>query len=295
MKTRKITPYLYVLPAVLILAVFVYIPIVLNFGYSLYRWSSFSPDMQFVGLEHYQRIFRDEIFWTCLKNNTIYALISLVGQLGVGLVLAAIMENKAFRRSSPFFRTVFFIPSVVSFMVVGLLWYLLFHPTVGPVNDVLAVFGVNTSNLDILGNAETALFGVIFASQWMYFGYMAMLLIVAIQKIPDDLYEAAQIDGASPIQQFFHITVPGIREMILVEGIIIVVGSFKLFDEVYIMTKGGPGYASEVLSTYLYRTAFRSDEMGYASTIAVMLFIITFALSIVQLRMSRSGAAAGSE
>ena len=107
--------------------------------------------------------------------------------------------------------------------------------------------------------------------------------------VPEELYEAAEIDGANAFSKFIHVTIPNIKEMILVDSIIIVVGSFKLFDEVFIMTNGGPGYASEVLSTYLYRTAFRSDQMGSASAIAVVLFVITFALSLIQMRISRTG------
>ena len=193
------------------------------------------------------------------------------------------------RKHSGFFRTVFFIPSVMSFMVVGLLWQLFFNPNVGPFNYILKTMGMNTANLNFLGNPGTAIFGVIFASQWMYFGYMAMLLIIGIQKVPDELYEAAEIDGANALQRFWHITIPNIKEMILVDCIIIVVGSFKLFDEVFVMTNGGPGYASEVISTYLYRTAFRADMMGSASAMAVVLFVITFALSIFQMKISRSG------
>ena len=164
-----------------------------------------------------------------------------------------------------------------------------FNPNVGPFNYILKTMGMNTANLNILGNPGTAIFGVIFASQWMYFGYMAMLLIIGIQKVPDELYEAAEIDGANALQRFWHITIPNIKEMILVDCIIIVVGSFKLFDEVFVMTNGGPGYASEVISTYLYRTAFRADMMGSASAMAVVLFVITFALSIFQMKISRSG------
>lgn len=174
-------------------------------------------------------------------------------------------------------------------MVVGLLWQLFFNPIVGPFNSIIGSLGFDTSKLNVLGNPKTALFGVIFASQWMYFGYMAMLLIIGIQKVPEELYEAASIDGANAFDRFLHITIPGIKEMILVDCIITVIGSFKLFDEVFIMTNGGPGYSSEVISTYLYRTAFRADQMGYASALAVVLFFITFVLSLVQMKLSKTG------
>ena len=287
--SRKVLPFLYLFPAILIRGVFVYYPIIENIYNSFFDWSVFKPDRAFVGLEYYKELFRDEIFWICLKNNALYALVSLIGQVFFGLIIAAVLESKMFRKHSGFFRTTYFLPSVMSFIVVGLLWYLIYNPIVGPFNKIIALLGINTSSLDILGDSRYAIWGVMFASQWMYFGYMAMLLIVGIQKIPSELYEAAEIDGAGAIDGFFHVTIPNIKEMILVDCIICVVGSFKLFDEVYIMTTGGPGNSSEVLSTYLYRTAFHANQMGYASSIAITLFIITFALALIQMKISNTG------
>lgn len=286
---KKVQPFLYLLPAILLLAVFVYYPIIENVYNSFFDWSVFSSERVFVGLQYYRELFQDPVFWTCLKNNTLYALVSLVGQVFFGLLIAAILEARTFRRHSGFFRTVYFMPSVMSFIVVGLLWYLIYNPIVGPFNKIVGLFGVDTTALDVLGNSKLSIFGVMFASQWMYFGYMAMLLIVGIQKIPAELHEAAEIDGAGAVARFFHVTIPNIKEMILVDCIICVVGSFKLFDEVFIMTSGGPGNSSEVLSTYLYRTAFRSNQMGYASSIAITLFIITFTLALIQMKISKTG------
>ena len=287
--SRKILPYIYLLPAVAMIAVFVYYPVIDNVYNSFFDWSVFTVERNFVGLRWYKELFQDDIFWICLKNNTLYALVSLVGQVFFGLVVASVLESKTFRRRSGFFRTVYFLPSVMSFIVVGLLWYLIYNPIVGPFNKVLALLGFDTATLDVLGDSRFSIYGVMFASQWMYFGYMAMLLIVGLQKIPQELYEAAQIDGANAVDCFFHITIPNLKEMILVDCIICVVGSFKLFDEVYIMTSGGPGNSSEVLSTYLYRTAFHGNQMGYASAIAIALFVITFTLAIIQMKISGTG------
>ena len=287
--SRKILPYIYLLPAVAMIAVFVYYPVIDNVYNSFFDWSVFTVERDFVGLRWYKELFQDDIFWICLKNNTLYDLVSLVGQVFFGLVVASVLESKTFRRRSGFFRTVYFLPSVMSFIVVGLLWYLIYNPIVGPFNKVLALLGFDTATLDVLGDSRFSIYGVMFASQWMYFGYMAMLLIVGLQKIPQELYEAAQIDGANAVDSFFHITIPNLKEMILVDCIICVVGSFKLFDEVYIMTSGGPGNSSEVLSTYLYRTAFHGNQMGYASAIAIALFVITFTLAIIQMKISGTG------
>ncbi|MDN3017900.1 sugar ABC transporter permease [Paenibacillus sp. BSR1-1] len=283
------TALLFILPALLLILMFVFLPIVLNLYNSLFRWNSFEVGRAFVGLEYYGRLFKDPIFFTALKNNSLYAVISLLFQVGGGLVIAAILEDKLIRRFQPFFRTVFFIPSVVSIAVVGLLWQLLYNPEVGLVNGAMKAIGQSEWARSWLGDSEVAIYAVVAVSQWQYTGYMAMLFILAMQKIPYEYYEASMIDGASKIKTFLFITLPQIKEMILVGTVITVIGAFKVFDEVYIMTNGGPGRSTEVLGTMLYRAAFRNDEMGYASTIGTVIFVITLTLSLVQLKLGKSG------
>nr|WP_263327679.1 sugar ABC transporter permease [Neobacillus sp. Marseille-Q6967] len=283
------TALLYIMPALFLILALVFLPIVLNLYNSLFRWNSFEAGKTFVGLEYYVRLFKDPVFFTALKNNSLYAIISLVFQVGGGLIIAAILEDKLIRKFQPFFRTVFFIPSVISIAVVGLLWQLLYNPEVGLVNGVLKALGQAEWARSWLGDSEVAIYAVVAVSQWQYTGYMAMLFLIAMQKIPFEYYEAAMIDGASRIKTFFNITVPQIREMLLVGSVITVIGAFKVFDEVYIMTFGGPGRSTEVLGTMLYRSAFRNDEMGYASTIGTVVFVITLTLSLIQLKLGKSG------
>jgi raffinose/stachyose/melibiose transport system permease protein len=280
---------LYILPALFLILSLVFLPIVLNLYNSLFRWNSFDTGRTFVGLEYYIRLFKDPVFYTALKNNSLYAIISLVFQVGGGLIIAAILEDKLIRRFQPFFRTVFFIPSVISIAVVGLLWQLLYNPEIGLVNGALKAIGQSEWARSWLGDSEVAIYAVVAVSQWQYTGYMVMLFLIAMQKIPFEYYEAAMIDGASRIKTFFNITVPQIKEMLLVGSVITVIGAFKVFDEVYIMTSGGPGRSTEVLGTMLYRSAFRNDEMGYASTIGTVVFVITLTLSLVQLKLGKSG------
>lgn len=275
----------YLLPALLLVTLFIYLPVFLNFYYSLYRWSAFSVEKVWVGFSNYMHLWKQSDFWIALKNNFWYALISVIFQVAVSLVLAAILENKIFRRFSGALRTIYFLPSVMSVTVVALLWQLLLNPSLGFINYALRTVGLESWALDWLGNSKTAIFAVIMVSQWQYIGYTLLLFIVAIQKIPEEYYEAAMIDGASGVQQFFHVTLPNCREMLLFNMTTTIIGSFKVFNEVYVMTAGGPGRSSEVLGTYLYRSAFRNDRMGYATAIATVLFLITFALSIIQIRM----------
>ncbi|NRD76879.1 sugar ABC transporter permease [Bacillus sp. BRMEA1] len=280
---------LYILPAFLLILSFVFLPIVYNLYNSMFRWSSFDAAKTFVGFNYYGRLFKDPVFYISLKNNSLYAVISLVFQVGGGLVIAAVMEDKLIRKFQPFFRTVFFIPSVISIAVVGLMWQLLYNPEIGLVNGFLHAIGHSRWAHSWLGDSNTAIFAVIFVSQWQYTGYMAMLFLISMQKIPAEYYEAAMIDGASKIKTFLKITIPQIREMILVGTVITVIGAFKVFDEVYVMTGGGPGRSTEVLGTMLYRAAFRNDEMGYASAIGTVIFIITLILSLLQMKLGKSG------
>ncbi|QRG68872.1 carbohydrate ABC transporter permease [Brevibacillus choshinensis] len=279
----------FILPALLLIVLFVFLPILFNLYYSMFRWSAFERNGVFVGLDYYVKLFQDPIFYTALKNNSLYAVISLLFQVGGGLVIAAILEEKVIRRWQPLFRTVFFLPAVISISVVGLMWQLLYNPEIGLINGALKAIGQTQWMHSWLGDSKTAIYAVVAVSQWQYTGYMTMLFLIAMHKIPGELYEAAMIDGANRLRTFFHITIPQLREMILVGSMITVIGAFKVFDEVYVMTFGGPGRSTEVLGTMLYRAAFRNDEMGYASTIGTAIFVITLGLSLLQMRLAKTG------
>lgn len=282
-QNRKLA-FLYLFPAVTLIAVFIYFPVVLNMFYSMFRWSAFSIEKVYVGFENYKRLFNDPIFFRAVKNNLIYAIVSIVFQVGLGLVLAAILEEKFIRKYQGFFRSIYFMPSVISLTVVGLLWQMVYNPNIGILNALLKGIGLEKFALDWLGSSQTAIYAVVAVSQWQYTGYIMLLFLVAIQKIPSELYEAAMIDGANRVQTFFNVTVPQVKEMILVCCVVTIIGAFKVFDEVYVMTAGGPDRSSEVLATYMYRSAFRNDEMGYAAAIAFVIFIITFILSFLQMK-----------
>lgn len=288
MRENKIAPYAYIFPALLLIIVFVYIPIVQNFYFSFFKMSSYSTTTTFVGFENYIKIFSDDIFYTALRNNILYAVISLIFQVGLGLFLAILLESKYVSpKLQAFFRSIYFVPSVISITVVALLFQFIYNPEMGILNGILNAIGLGSLTHAWLGESKTAIFSIIAMSQWQYVGYIMMLFIVAIQKIPEELYEAAEIDGATGLQKALLITVPLVRDMSLVTSVITIIGAFKVFAEVYVMTSGGPGTSSHVLGTYLYRSAFINDEMGYASAIGVIIFIITISLSILQTRLSK--------
>ncbi|CUX94771.1 MULTISPECIES: carbohydrate ABC transporter permease [Bacillus amyloliquefaciens group] len=285
---KRFIPYLFLAPA-LIFLLFVYIPIIENVFFSLFEWSSFQPEKTFIGLKNYIDLFRDPVFFTALRNNVLYAVISLICQVGGGLILAAVLEDRLVRKWSPFFRTVFFLPVVISMTVIALLFDFIYNPEIGLLNQLLEAVGLDELTRAWLGDENTAMLSVIFVSQWQSVGYIAMLYIVSIQSIPAELYESAQLDGAGKIQQFFHITVPQTKEMSFVAVVMTLTGAFTVFNEPYILTGGGPGNASEVLSTFLYKSAFTKDMMGYASAIATVVLLLTLALSLIQMKFFKTG------
>lgn len=289
MPIRKLVPYLYLAPCIVMMGLFVYYPIVENFRFSFYDFSAFSPDKAFVGFTNFINLFHDPVFYTALKNNVWYAVISIICQVFGGLILAAILEDPITRFISSFFRTVFFLPVVISVTVIALLFTFVYEPNMGILNSFLHGLGLDSWAREWLGDSETAIFAVIAVSQWQSIGYTMMLFIVAIQAIPREIYEAAEMDGAGKIRRFLSVTVPQVKEMFFVASLITLTGAFTVFNEPYILTGGGPGNASEVLGTLLYSSAFAKDQMGYASAIATVILVLTLLVSLVQMKLFRTG------
>ena len=283
-KGSKKTAFIYLAPAMAVSLVFLYLPIILNFMNSLYKWGAVSTEVTYVGGKYYQQLLEDETIRIALKNNLVFAVMSVVCQIGLSLVIAAVLESRFLRRWQSVFRTVYFIPSLLMVTVTGITFKMLYSPSIGLINPILEKLGADTSGIDILGNAKSAIFGVAAASQWQYIGYTVVLFIVAMQSISEDIYEAAEIDGAGAIQKFFRITVPMMKDTIMINMIIVVTGAVRVYDEVYVMTNGGPGRATQTLATYLYQVGFKNDQMGYASAIAFFVFILTFVLGLFQMK-----------
>ncbi|MBU5214156.1 MULTISPECIES: carbohydrate ABC transporter permease [Heyndrickxia] len=282
-------PVLFLLPSVIFLLIFVYFPLIQNFYNSFFDFSVFSKTKSFVGLDHFKELLTDKVVSVSLLNNIKYIIISVILQVGFALVLAYILEDKVFSRFAPFFRVVYFIPVMISISVIALLFGFVYNPQMGILNSFLELIGLDSLAEVWLGNSTTAIYAVIAMSQWQSIGFITMLFIVSIQKIPKDMYEAAEIDGAGKIRKFFSITVPQVREAIFVNTLITITGSMLVFNEPYILTNGGPGFSSMTMSVHMYQTGFVKDNMGYASTLAIIIFILTAVLALVQIRISRTG------
>lgn len=289
MQRTRIVPILYIAPAIILMALFVYYPLVRNIVNGFYEWNPFTLDRSFVSVDHYVRLFKDPVFYTVLKNNLLYAIISVILQVGLGLVIAAILEDKIFRKFSTAFRTTYFLPVLISMTVIGILFSFIYNPEVGILNSFLKTIGLEEWTRGWLGDPNTSIYAVIAVSQWQSIGYCVMLYVLAVQKIPSDLYEAATIDGAGKIRTFFSITVPQVKEMTFVLLIYTVTGSFLVFSEIYVLTQGGPSNSSQVFSTYLYQKAFIDNEPGYASSIANVILGITLIFYFVQNKFLKTG------
>ena len=277
----------WVAPAVLLLSIFAYVPLVQNLGFSTLKWDIYSGRQTFVGFDNYSKMFNDPIFWKSLLNNTLYASISIVFQVFGALILAAMIEGLRSARWRGILRAVYFVPSAISLTVAGLLFYFIYEPRMGMLNAALDFLGLHDFTQAWLGQENTAIFGIIAMSQWQGFGYCTLLFAVAIQRIPRELYEAASIDGVGPFRRFSTIISAGTREMTGLMMIVTVSGAFQVFNEVMVMTSGGPDNSTQVLGTWLYRSGFVQNDFGYAAAIATVVFVITLVLAALQLWISK--------
>ncbi len=284
---RRVLGLAWILPAVVVLAVFVYLPLVQNLGFSTLEWDIYSGNQEFIGAENYQRLVADPIFWSSLWNNLLYAVVSLVFQVFGAIVLAAVIESIRHDRWRRGLRAIYFVPSAISLTVAGLLFYFIYEPNLGLLNHALDAVSLGAWAQPWLGQESTAMMAVIVMSQWQGFGYSTLLFAVAIQRIPSELYEAAAIDGIGPIRRFFAVTLPLVREMTGLMIIVTISGAFQVFNEVMVMTSGGPNNSTQVLGTWLYRNGFVRNDFGYAAAIATVIFVITLAIALAQLWINR--------
>ncbi|WP_370512403.1 carbohydrate ABC transporter permease [Planomicrobium sp. CPCC 101110] len=288
---RKIPliPTLFLLPSLLFLSIFIYFPLVQNLYNSFFEFSVFSPTKEFVGFASFQQLIQDKVIMAAFINNVKYAVISVLFQVFFALILATILEDKVFRRIAPALRVIYFMPVMISISVIALLFTFVYNPQMGLLNSFLELIGLENLAVPWLGNATTAIYAVIAMSQWQSIGFITMLFIVAIQKIPKELYEAADIDGAGKIRKFFNITVPQVKETMFVNVLITVTGSILVFNEPFILTGGGPGFSSTTLSVLMYEQGFGKDNMGYASAIATLIFVLSAIFALIQIRVSGTG------
>lgn len=274
--------YLFISPWLLGFLLLMGGPIVASFALSLFGWDLLSP-ARFVGLGNFKNLFHDRLFWQSLKVTGIYTIGSVPLSVVLGLTVAVLMNQKI--PAVSVFRTLFYLPSVVSGVAVSLLWIWVFHPEFGLLNMSLKAVGIGGPAW--LQNPLWALPSLILMSLWQVGGTM-IIYLAGLQGIPTQLYEAAWIDGANRVQTFFRVTIPMITPVLLYNVIVGIINALQVFTQPYIMTEGGPNYATLVYVMYLYRNAFQWFKMGYASALAWILFFILLICTVLLLRSSTS-------
>ena len=279
--------FLFAAPALLAIGVFFFVPVVaaaiLSFtDFDIYAVASWS-NLRFVGLDQYSRLLRDSLFWTSLRNTFYFVVVG--GPLTIGLSLgAALLVDARVARGKAFFRTVFFLPVVTTLVAVAVVWRYLYHPRYGLLNQALGWFGI--PGIDWLGDPTWAMPAIILMAAWKNFGFQTLVFLAALQAIPERLYEAARLDGATGWEQFRHVTLPLLAPTFVFVTVITAIGYFQLFAEPYVMTQGGPADSTRSVVLLMYEQGFRWWNMGTAAAIAFVLFAIIGAMTAIQRKVA---------
>jgi raffinose/stachyose/melibiose transport system permease protein len=271
----------FLLPILLLMAIYIFYPIVDTFFTSLYKWNGISVDKEMVGLRNWFDLIRDRSFWIAFKNNFVIMVLSICIQIPIGLALATFIDFGG--KKMTVFKVVWFIPLLMSSVAIGFLFTYALATNGGIISTISAFLG--GGNVDLLGNPQTALFAVIGVIAWQFTPFYMVYCMAAFTNISTDVFEAARIDGATRGQYFWKIALPLLAPSLKSAAILSMVGSLKYFDLVYVMTGGGPGTATELMATYMYKNSFQNMNMGYGSAIAAGMFILITIVSLITMRI----------
>lgn len=272
-------------PALAVLGTFNFYPALYSLYLSFFDWNGISPVKTPVGLDNYRTLLESREFWNSLRVTAVYSAGMTVAALGLGL-LAAVLLNQPIRGIA-IYRALFFLPVITPTVAAGVVWRYLFDPSQGVINRSLAVVGVDGPSW--LSDPDWALVAVIIVAVWKRVGFNLVVYLAALQGIPRMHYEAAQLDGANAWQMLRHITVPLLAPTTFFLTVTALIDAFQVFDLVYVMTAGGPLGSTDVFGYYLYRYGFRYHELGFASAIAYVMFVLIFIVTLVQFRLTRGG------
>lgn len=288
MKTPLKAIIAFIGPSIILLLIFMLIPILVSLTlsftdfnvFAIYDWSNAS----FIGFENYNNLMKDPLFWKALLN-TLYALVVAMPLTIILALSFAALLNRETTYFKNFFKVSFYLPSITNTVAIAIVWAWMLNPDYGLINWFLGLFGIQGPNW--LGDPAWAMPSVIMLVVWKAVGYNIILFTAGLQNIPDYLYEAAELDGASKFQQFLHVTIPALRPTIFFVTVMTIIGYLQLFEEPYMLTSGGPLDSTLSIVLYLYRQGFRFFKLGYASSIAFVLFIMIFALTFIQMKVGK--------
>jgi multiple sugar transport system permease protein/raffinose/stachyose/melibiose transport system permease protein len=276
--------FAFAVPAVLFYILFVVVPIFGTVNISFHRWNGASPRMTFIGLENYRHIFSDPVFYHAIKNNIIWILFTIFVPVFLGLILATLI-SRPYVKPKLLYRLTYFMPNVVSLVAVGIVWGWIYNPVFGILERFLVAIGIpGADQIDFLGDPNLVIWSLVIAGSWTAFGFNMIVFLAAIQGIDNDYLEVAILEGANFFQIFFFVILPTIKGTVTLLVLNSLIGSFKVFDIVMIMTKGGPYHSSEVVSTYMYSRAFLMNEYGYGAAVALILALVIAVCSTLYMR-----------
>lgn len=272
--------YLFIFPGMSMFILFFLFPLFYSFFISFHSWSGLSAPT-FLGLENYKKIFSDPYFWSSMKNTAYYVVIVVPSVVALSLIVA-ILVNVRTAGLQNFFKVLYYIPVILSTVVVGVIWKWIYAGDIGVLNYFFDLFHLPTKVW--LGDTQTALGAIAVVGVWQSVGYYMIIYLAGLQSIPAQLYEAARMDGASEFQNFIHITLPMLKPIMLLVLILATIFTFQVFGTIYIMTYGGPARYTSTIVWRIYMTAFTSFKFGEAAAIAFILFLVIFAIAMVQLK-----------
>lgn len=282
----KLTPYLFLLPALTLLTLTVFLPALQAFYFSFTRYThDLNQAPVWVGLANFERLWRDPLFWQTLGNTLLYLVCVVPLLVTLPLALAILVNQKL--RGIHWFRTAYYVPVVISMVVAGIAWQWLYAEN-GLLNQWLRWLHLSETGVPWLTSPKLALFSVMAVTVWKGLGYYMVIYLAGLQTIPADLYEAAAIDGSAGVRQHWDITIPLMRPYLFLVAVISAISATKVFEEIYVMTQGGPRNSTKTIVYYVYEQAFRNAELSYACTIGLVLFLIILSLSLVRLTLGRS-------
>jgi multiple sugar transport system permease protein len=282
---KALVAYSFIVPNFLGFAIFTLGPILFAFVLAFMHWDGSNP-ITFAGLDNFWRLWADRAFHTAFWNTIVYTALSVPLTIVCALGLAMLLNNRIPGRN--FFRAAMFFPYVASLVAVAVVWNMLFNPEMGPFNMLLYYMGVDPADLPRwAADKDWAMVTVVLFGVWKSMGYYMVIYLAGLQGINRDLYEAAAIDGAGPLQRFRYITIPQLGPTTFFVTVMLTIQSFKVFDQIYLLTQGGPGTSTLVLVYHVYNEAFISWDLGYSSMVALVLFFVVLAITIVQFRFRR--------
>ena len=276
------TPYLFLIPALVIIGVFVFYPLIKVIIYSFQSYNIFSPP-KWIGTKNYANILKDKAFYAAFKNTILYFIIVVPTLVILPAFVAILVNNKL--KGIKFFRATYYLPVVTSMVVAGIAWKWIYADS-GILNYFLiGILHITKEPIPWLTSKDTALFSVMVVTIWKGIGYYMVIYLAGLQSISQDIWEAAEIDGASGIKKHFYITMPLLGPSMAIVAVMSSMAAMKVFDEIYVMTGGGPFNSTKTVVYYLYERAFSQLEMGYASAVGVILFVILLGFSIISIKI----------